>query len=299
MNQIHSDKECLMFKKFISGLVFGAGFGIAFLLVGITGVYFVLPVVVNNNPQMVSSKTSLEQNAIDSLGPPSSQYLGSTGTHSTGFKHEGSLSPGDSEIIGNVSANGEPVSGLKLRLALNGRAYSQWVLSKQSGQYVIKVPPGKYRIDGYEIEKNTADSLLAGLILHPQAQYSTATFPVTEGSPGRGIAFKFVSPITKEFNKKYSLKEDIILDWDDYPDASKYLLQITEKDEPYGWSNNRLFDWHERPELVESTINLTEYGIDLNAGKFYTVHISARNQEDKIISETARLYNNYDFEITN
>ena len=113
-----------MFKKFIDGLVFGAGFGLAFIVLWIVAIYFLLPTLAKNSIQTINSGPSTEVNTVPSIQPPS-KYLGSTNISSSGFSRSGVLAGGPGEITGNAEANGNPVEGLKLRLALNWSVYSQ------------------------------------------------------------------------------------------------------------------------------------------------------------------------------
>lgn len=231
----------------------------------------------------------------------SRKYLGSSNITSSDFSRSGAgvLSLGDGKIVGRAEVNGVAVSGLKLRLALNGSVYSQWATTNSDGQYTINIPYGEYRIDGFELDRATADEYLSNKIESPQlVGHSSSVLTVTPTSAGRGLTFSFVDPIIKTISKKqFENDEKIVLEWEEYPNALTYSVQIYEKVDPYKWSNKRLFEWSNRPELLEPKIDLTEYGVKLTGGKFYLLEISAKDENNRVISESVRRHSGYDFEV--
>lgn len=287
-----------MLKKLLNGLIFGTGFGLAFVIIWIIAIYFVLPKVFESKFESgIVGNTKKEISTAPSINTPT-RFLGSPAIHSSGFTNEGVLSKGPGEIIGNAVVNGELLVGLKLRLALNGTIMSQWATTDSNGQYIISVPYGKYIIDGFELDQSIANKVLPNKINHPQIPHSSRAFEVTANSKGRGLNFKFVDPIIKKFEKsKYSVAEDIILEWEQYPGASQYSIQIYEKSDPHSWSNNTLFKWSDQPKLTKASIKLNNYDVNLKPGYFYVVEIDARNKGMAILSETARTHTGYDFEV--
>jgi hypothetical protein len=117
-----------MFKRFLHGLVFGSGFAIAFVIIWVVGFYVVFPKIVTTTwDSGTSAGTEKEVYAVPPINE-SRRFLGSTGRYSTPGSREDVLSSGPGEIVGKAEVNGEPVAGLKLRLALNGK-----VMSRDSG----------------------------------------------------------------------------------------------------------------------------------------------------------------------
>lgn len=289
-----------MLKKFINGLVFGAGFGMAFVAVWIIAIYFIFPAfvkgrfesgVVNHSEKEITTVPKVEE---------SKRFLGYPATYSGDFQdnNTGVLSRGPGQIIGSVSSNDGPVEGLRLRLALNGSVMSQWAITGASGKYKINVPYGKYAIDGFELDVSTANRVLANKINYPQNAHSSSTFEVSEKNEGRGLDLKFVDPILKKIDKsKFSTSEAVVLEWEPFPRATEYFVQIYEKTDPYTWSNNALFQWSDRPKLSEARINLKEYGVPLKPGHFYVLEIEASDERHRILSETVRTSSGYDFEV--
>ena len=184
-------------------------------------------------------------------------------------------------------------------MALNGSVTSQWATTDEEGQYVVSVPYGKYRIDGFELDTSTANTVLAGKIGHPQKAHSSDNFEVTKNSNGRGLILKFVDPIIKKISKRqFSVSESVVINWDPYPGASQYTIQIYEKMEPYTFiGNSALFEWSKRPSMSDTAFDLKKYGVKLKPEHFYVVEINAQNDRMATISETDRTYYGYDFEI--
>ena len=279
-------------------MIFGAGFGIALIIVVVVYFQFFFQPMIENkiatSNKVIGAPPSIKEPKI---------FLGSPAIYSGGFldNRSGVLSGGPGEIVGQATLNNKPVSGLKIRLALNGSVMSQWATTDSDGTYSVSVPYGEYQIDGFELDSNTANSILAGKIDHPQNAHSSGKFEVTKENRGRGLILRFIDPIEKIIAKnKYSVSDDIILKWAPYPGATQYSIQIYEKSDPYAYIGNKtLFDWSSRPRVSETTFNLKEHGVKLKAGHFYVVEIVARDDKMGVISQTHQMHSGYDFEITN
>lgn len=285
-----------MLKKLINGIVFGTGFGIAFVVVVVIYFqFFFSPMVertINSSNEIIGTPPSIKEHK---------KYLGSPGIYSGDFldKKGGVLSEGPGQIVGKTTVNNIPVSGLRLRLALNGSVMSQWATTDAEGKYIVSVPYGDYRIDGFELDPTSANLLLAGKIDYPQNAISSAAFEVTRDSIGRGLTLKFVDPVIKKILKnKFSASEDIVLHWDSYPGASQYKLQIYEKADPNDYmGNNTIFRWSNRPSVTSTSFDLKKHGLELKAGHFYVFAVDANDDKMNIISKTADMYTGYDFEV--
>lgn len=304
-----------MFKKFFDGLLFGSGFGIAFLIIWIIGMYFVFPrvmesqfegSVIRSNNNNVSEAPPVSSNGrIVSEAPAvrnSNRYLGSTGSYTGDFHNDENkvLSIGKGIISGVAQVNDKPLEGLKLRLALNGTVMSQWATTDSNGIYRISVPYGEYQIDGYEIDSSTADKVLPNKINHPRFCEFGQRFEVKEGVDGEGIKLGFVDPIIKKLDKKKYLKnEKVIASWEPYPEAIEYKVQISEKPDAESLDSKYLFVGlgREKPKVSEPQIDLSKYPVELKSGYFYIFDVEAINSRGSVISETTRKYSGYDFKI--
>ena len=287
-----------MLRKFLNGLVTGAGFGIAFFAVCVVGIYYVLPRIAVS--QFASGSMNLDEREIGIVPAVSEpkRFLGSSGSYGGDFRHNksGVLAGGPGKIVGSATANGTPAEGLKLRLALNGSVMSQWTATDASGSYVVSVPFGKYIIDGYELDTGTANERLPNLIDHPQRSHSSGPFDVTEQDEGRGLDFKFVGPVIKKLEKtKYRMDEPVVLEWE--PGATGYSVQIYEKADPYEWSNETVFPWSHRPKVSDASFDLTAQEVQLKPGHFYVLELYASDAQNRLLSETARMHSGYDFEV--
>lgn len=85
-----------------------------------------------------------------SMPPPiknedETKFLGLSGIQAGRYvENKNVLDAGTGQIAGNISASSKPVSGLKIRLVLNGAVVSQWAETDAVGKYSIRLPPGKY-----------------------------------------------------------------------------------------------------------------------------------------------------------
>jgi hypothetical protein len=286
-----------MVRKFINGLLFGAGFAIAFIIIMV--VYFkfffesTMNSSLNNNESVVSD--------VPGVPEVGKRFLGSPAIYAGGFldNKSGVLKSGAGEIKGSVTSNGKPTQDLKLRLALNGKVMSQWATTNSFGEYAVSVPYGKYKIDGYELDNKSANEVLAGLIDNPTNPHSSGAFSVTKDKHGVGISFKFIDPILKTTQQAtYNLNEPVVISWEPYTGAVNYSLQVYEKSTPHEYlGNNTLFSWSSRPQISETSIDLKDYTQDLKSGNYYSYEIRAIGGKGRQISETSRVHQGYDFKI--
>ena len=274
--------------------MFGAGFAVAFLgiVVG-TWYFFFQPKIEDSISAKISSPPSLDN---------SSKYLGSTGTYSSGFLdgERSILSEGAGRIEGVATSNQLPVKGLRLRLALEGSAYTQWAVTNEEGKYAIPVPYGEYQLVGFELDRRSADIALPNKILHPSRHHSTQRFQVAEGNPGLGLFLDFVDPIELlSKGARYRSSDEVVLQWGPYPGANSYSVQLYAKNKPDEFGGrNQLFPWSSRPEVLEPEINLSTHGVELKPGKFYGVHVQARGDGGEVLSENHRAHDGFHFQIT-
>ncbi|WP_105254396.1 fibronectin type III domain-containing protein [Pseudoalteromonas sp. T1lg75] len=291
-----------MLKRLIDGLIFGTGFGVAFVVVWVVAIYFVIPPILEGSFQSSSLDSRTLEETIDQAPPirEPNNFLGSSAIYSGEFPISGysKLSAGEGIINGTVAVNGKPLAGLKLRLALNGSAKSQWAITDIKGVYEVRVPYGEYKIDGYEFDYSIVNELLPGKISHPEDRNSTSKFWVSETEQGRGLNFRFVDPIIKRLDKsRFSSSDSVVLKWEQYPNAVKYKIQIFEKVDPDTWKSKSIFDWPARPSTEDTFLDLSKYDVTLKPGHYYGFEVQAENAEGNLISETHRKHQDYDFEI--
>jgi len=286
-----------MLKKFLNGLLFGSGFAIAFIIILV--IYFKFFFESTINSSFSNNDTAISE--VPVIQKAREKFLGSPAIYVGGFldNKDGVLSSGSGEIKAVVKSNGQPTEGLKLRLALNGKVMSQWAISDKMGEYRVSVPYGEYKIDGFELDSQSANKVLAGLIDSPFNPHSTEKFIVSEDELGVGIDFNFVSPVIKTTkNKSFTLNEPVIISWAPYVGASSYQIQIFEKENPHEYiGNNRLFAWAKRPEVEKTSINIQSYTNKLKVGNYYSYEVIALDENNHQISESPKTYQGYDFRI--
>jgi hypothetical protein len=210
------------------------------------------------------------------------------------------LAAGPGKLVGSVTSGGKPLQGLRVRLALNGAVMSQWTTSGADGKYEIPVPYATYRVDGYELDSSSANTLLSGKTdgrrhhMHMQE-----TVVVAEGKPGKGLDFDFVDPVRKKgpFGD-ISAAQPVIFSWEAYPNAASYRLQLVEQKDPRDYASQRyVFEWKQRPVVSGTSVNLAEHGVTLKKGYSYTVEIEALDEPKQRLSEAPRNVHKADFRV--
>lgn len=286
-----------MLKRFLDGLIFGAGFALAFFVISWALVIWVFPITFGSRyPSEVSEETLASPPPIRD----EQKYLGSPAAFSgESMTRRKVLAAGPGMIEGRAVVSGKPAVGLKLRLALNDKVKSQWVVVDDGGGYSIPVPYGEYNVDGYELDSESANRVLAGKIDLDRFFPGHFVFPVSETVKGLGLDFAFVDPVRLDLVKKqFSLSESIVIKWHPYPSAARYRLQIRSTENPNSYAaNDELFDWGERPIVTGTSVDLKEIGVQLKAGHYYNVEIEALDKDMDLVSKTAWDMSGYDFRV--
>lgn len=294
-----------MFRKFLNGFVFGSGFALAFVLV-YTG-WLLLWAMPNLIDRMNAGLTSTEvQTVVARSKVPEifegGQFQGATISHDGDFEYDPSavLSGGDAGITGRVLAEGEPVESLRLRLALNGSVLSQWAVTDSEGRYKVPVPPGEYKIHGYELDRRSANQTLSGLIGPPDRQApKEERFTLESGQSAPGLNLEYIAPVAKLApTGQVSLDSQIVARWEAYPGADHYLLQVLKSPRSEFLDTRQVvFEWQDRPRIDGTEVDLRDIGVPLEAGQFYYLEIIALGPDGRRLSQTPRTYWSSDFEV--
>ena len=226
------------------------------------------------------------------------RFYGSSASFSGQFidSRNNILSSGNALIVGSVEADGKPATGLKLRLGLNGKVMSQWVVTDSNGNYYVSLPSGEYRIDGYELDYDSSYEVLSGLIDSPNNLSSSKSFIIDKEKHGLGIDLSFVKPLKKKpINNTFSLGDEITISWEQYPNASSYDVQIYEKSNVNDFSNVYLFPTGKKTSAT--SLNINEHTDELKVGFYYRYDIRALDEGGLPISNTHRDFRSYDFKV--
>jgi len=287
-------------------LVIGSAIGGILVFIAAIYGYLVYRFSVHNALPEVSFSSPREPTETVTVPPAiEERFLGTQGSFSGGFslQPEKSLATGPGTIAGSATSGGKPLEGLRLRLGLNGSVMSDWTTTDAAGKYAIGVPYGKYRVDGYKLDYSIVDRVLGGKVDAPQnynAYGSNVVIEVAQGQPGKGPDFAYVDPVRKKGPKgKVSLSTPVVLEWEAYPGAEGYQVQLLEQKDERDFANQkRLIDWSKRPTVSGTSLDLSERGIQLKKGYYYTVEIHALDARMRNISNSADFRGGADFHTT-
>lgn len=282
-------------------LVIGSALGGIVLFVAVVGAYFYFKFIAFGPSE--PGETFPGITVVDAPPPIASEkrfhgaHRYTTGT----YEHDRNsmLAAGPGKLIGRITADGKPVQGLKLQLALNGAIFSQWGTSGADGHYEISVPYGKYRIDGYALDHTSADAVLAGKVDNPGNVHDSGVFTVAEGRDGKAPDLDFIEPVKKMAPLgEVSATKPVIVSWEPYPGARQYRIQLIElPDRRSPMGQRRLFDWNSQPTTAATSINLSEQGINLKKGYYYIYEVAALGDLDRVLSNSATEWRQPDFHV--
>jgi len=214
------------------------------------------------------------------------RFLGSTATSRVGFDRlsQGVLAEGDATVTGRVLVGGEPRAGLKLRLQLSATLTTLGE-SDTSGTYRIRVPPGRYTYDGYELDSASAHRVLAGTILEEEME---PTFVIASaGTESPGPNFRFVDPVVALRPMGTVGAENVVFEWEPYPGASRYKVSVSEvTPTPRGQHYDRLTDRDSPPCIEGTSATPHDLGIALVPGRTYHWKVDAYDAADAHLSGT-------------
>lgn len=239
-----------------------------------------------------------------SFPPPFSdtdRFRGSYGRYAGDFNigtHE-SLANGPGKIIGHVMVNDKPVAGLRLTLALNGSVISQQASTDVTGQYVIGVPYGRYRIDGYNLDPGNVNKILPGKTDGPRDVIIGTVMTIDAENPGKGPELTYVDVVRKIVPARdVTLASPIIAHWQPYPGASEYKIQLIEQKHPGDYRDRKeLYNWSSRPVVPGTSLNLSQHHIKLKKGYYYTIQIDALDSQHQKLSDSGNDFDQADFHV--
>lgn len=282
-------------------LVIGSALGGIILFVLAVGGYFYFKFFTLGPP--VPGET-FPRPTIVPVPPPIAEegrFLGTHGVTTGGFDYNRNtvLAAGPGKLVGRITESGKPVLGLRLRLALNGKVFSQWATSGNDGRYEISVPYGKYRIDGYSLDSASANAALPGKLDNPKNVHDSGVFTVAEGRNGKALDLDFVEPVKKVAPQgEVSAAQPLIVSWEAYPGASEYRLQLVEQAERNSpISQKHLFEWMNQPKTTATSINLSDHGVKLKKGYFYIYQITALDGIGRELSNSPSAWRHPDFQV--
>lgn len=282
-------------------LVLGSALGGIVLFLAAAGAYFYFKFIAVGPSASIETFPGI---TVVDAPPPIASEKRFYGAHryTTGtYEHDRNsmLAAGPGKLTGRITADGKPVQGLKLQLALNGTIFSQWGTSGADGRYEISVPYGQYRIDGYGLDHASADAVLAGKVDNPGNVHDSGVFTVAEGRDGKAPDLDFIEPVQKMAPLgEVSATKPVIVSWEPYPGARQYRIQLIElPDRRSPMGQKRLFDWNSQPTTTATSINLSEQGAKLKKGHYYIYEVAALGELDRVLSNSATEWRQPDFQV--
>ena len=287
-------------------LVVGSAIGGILVFIAAIAVYVGYKFSEFNSPHGVSfpSRPRSSEEVVSVPPEIKERFLGTQGSYSGNFPHDRNkvLATGPGRITGTVTSGGKPVQGLRLRLALNDGVMSEWAATDPAGRYAVSVPYGKYRIDGYQLDYAVVDALLGGKTDSPHnSQYrSDDIITVAGGKLGRGPDFEYVDPVRKKGPQgEVPLSKPVVLEWEAYPNAATYQVQLTEAQDPRDYATRRqVFECCSRPSVSGTSFNLSERGVKVKKGYSYFFDISAIDVRGKALADSSGKQLRPDFVVT-
>jgi len=239
---------------------------------------------------------------VETAPPMSAEFfgfLGSTGMamgSSFDWQARKMLAEGPASIGGKVLAEGVGRGGVRLRLLLSG-VRSSWTTSDTSGNYVVRVPPGKYRYHGYELDFEAASRELQGMLQRIEHDFPVLPYiDALPGNPGKGPDFDFVTAITtlSPLGRKIIPRNKVRLEWKAFSGAAEYGITLMESNVG-GRGGGRFIN---DPTLSTSdTFFVIPDTLKLNPGKLYMWHVTAFNKKGDEISRSPGHRDQASFEI--
>ncbi len=264
------------------------------LLVGLTHASWLLR---GKAMRWLTEREISEPIEIVTKAPPITErkrYLGSGSYSFEEFDHNSKkvLAKGPGTIQGKVVVNDKACSGLRFRLFLSGDLRTQWTESDENGLYEIPVPFGKYRYQGFELDTESANKVLAGKIKKADYFDRERIITVAEGMPASGQDFYFIDPVLRIRPLGDTLPSDgLVFEWEPYPEAAFYRIQIYDRGvRSWGFEWKSLLEWHDRPKVENTQVSMSELGATLESGHYYSWRVEAFDRAGDSISRTENAF---------
>jgi len=199
------------------------------------------------------------------------------------------LGPGKGFLRGKAWTNAKPIGGLKVRLGLLPGLLTGWGVSKADGYYSIAVPPGQYKLTGWEIDADSASKTIAGKIVNPVTSRNLPPhfLTVTTDTATSALDLEFIDPIVRvRPTNGEAITSATVFEWKPYPGTAYYRMYMQSfGTAPDGEPKDVFVLWH--PSLMGTTTTALSAGFVLQSGHYYTWRLRAYNAKELCISETA------------
>ena len=287
-------------QSFFKGLLFGAGFTLAFVVITTAWSLWVMPkamdrmfnqsfVVDDDGKMMPLDEAGDDQRLFRSPGMAMHGQTSPAGSYQGRFDVDAAtaLEPGPGQIVGRATVRGEPAAGLRFRLALNGDRFSDWATVQGDGSYQVMVPYGEYRIDGYDLDPGQFYRALMGTVLSPATEFVDEVFSVTADVTGTGPELMFVEPVRQlPTSGTLSLDEKAILAWEPHPGAASYRLRFWEGESDEAGSMMGMQECGEELRVQAPFVDLREVDLVFREDRYYALTVYAHDDQDRPVSRS-------------
>jgi hypothetical protein len=285
----------------LTGIIVGSILvGMAIVIVGIAAWFY--SHMVSDTPASFTiggRQEKLVAKAPDIAENP--EYLGTQAEIWGNFQNDRDqvLAAGDAQLTGKALWQNKPVAGLKLRLSLNEKVMTQWGTTDATGGYSVSIPPGRYKISGFEFDRPSANRVLAGKIMYPGRHMIAPQFNVSSGKAAEAIDFDFTDPVilTGPFGE---LPPDakVVITWQAYPGAARYRVQLEEREHRSQLGSTQfMFPWSSRPVAPTNSLDISTTDAKLKPGYLYRARVEALDEKGHAISETPMRYDDPGFHL--
>jgi hypothetical protein len=227
--------------------------------------------------------------------------MGRTSGHFNPRERSKTLASGPGRIVGMITVDGKPRSGVRIRLVLNEGVMSQWATSGGDGRYSVELPYGEYEVSGFELDSEILDQTLGGKTDNPRSNHMMGEIRTTVGpdKPGAGIDLDYVDPVVVTGpTGDVSLARPIVLSWKPYPNATAYRIQLSEFKRRGDYRDQRfVFDWSDQPVVQGTTLDLTSVHAPLKKDYYYQVNVDALDDSKSPISTSGNRFLDADFHV--
>lgn len=230
--------------------------------------------------------------------PAAQGYLDTTGISYGEFDYASRklLGDGEAKIVGRVTADGQPVEGLRLRLKVKPDIRTKWVTTDASGHYTLAIPPGKYEYMGFDLDRKSANRVLKGMIMLDEDRMWSVLFHARQGESSSAVDFRFAKAlqVTEPLAGDELKPDEVAFKWKPVAGADHYTLMIYPRGKDgRHWGDPLTLGEHSHGlKLRQTSFSPASAGIELKPGEYYEWQLRAYDGQQHLLSKAPDLHGN-------